>query len=76
MPRGLCCLPYALCLTHDCVASSCDSLIVKFADDTTIVGFIQLNNEATYRDQVDRLVGWCAENNLELIVNKTKEIIV
>ena len=41
-----------------------------------IAGFIQLNNETTYRDQVDRLVGWCDENNLELNVDKTKEIIV
>ena len=29
-----------------------------------------------YRDEVQRVVGWCANNNLALNVSKTKEMIV
>ncbi|XP_077990622.1 uncharacterized protein LOC144444944 [Glandiceps talaboti] len=76
-PQGCVLSPmlYSL-VTHDCASSASDSLIFKFADDTSIVGLIQYDNETAYRDQVDRIVGWCADNNLELNVDKTKEIIV
>ena len=50
--------------------------ILKFADDTTVPGLITNSNESEYRDQVNKLIGWCSENNLELNVDKTKETIV
>ena len=50
--------------------------IIKFADDTTVVGFITNNDEPVYRKEVWALGMWCQENNLSLNVYKTKEMIV
>jgi hypothetical protein len=50
--------------------------IIKFADDTTVVGLITDNNETAYREEVRDLAGWCQNNNLSLNVTKTKEMIV
>uniref|UniRef100_A0A8C7KLB1 Alkylated DNA repair protein AlkB homologue 8 N-terminal domain-containing protein n=1 Tax=Oncorhynchus kisutch TaxID=8019 RepID=A0A8C7KLB1_ONCKI len=50
--------------------------IIKFADDTTVVGLITNNDETAYREEVRALGVWCQENNLTLNVNKTKEMIV
>lgn len=36
----------------------------------------QICNGNIIGDEVDRLVGWCTDNNLTLNVKKTKEIIV
>ena len=33
--------------------------IIKFADDTTVVGLINKNNESAYRKEVQRLILWC-----------------
>ncbi len=44
--------------THDCVATHPLNTIIKFADDTTVVGKILNNNETAYRGEVDRLVGY------------------
>ncbi|KAM4529197.1 uncharacterized protein V3H82_027369 [Fundulus diaphanus] len=50
--------------------------IVKFADNTTVVGLIRDDNDQDYREEVEQLVGWCRDNSLILNVEKTKEIIV
>uniref|UniRef100_A0A673Y9S4 Molybdenum cofactor synthesis 2 n=1 Tax=Salmo trutta TaxID=8032 RepID=A0A673Y9S4_SALTR len=50
--------------------------IIKFADDTTVVGLITNNDEAAYWEEVRALGVWCQVNNLSLNVNKTKEMIV
>ncbi|KAI4873728.1 hypothetical protein NFI96_008038 [Prochilodus magdalenae] len=62
--------------THDCTARHSSNVIIKFADDTTIVGLISNNNEEAYREEVSFLTHWCRENNLSLNVSKTKELIV
>ncbi|KAK3516396.1 hypothetical protein QTP70_010494 [Hemibagrus guttatus] len=46
--------------------------ILKFADDTTVVGFNSKNDESAYREEVQRLTAWCRANNLTLNVDKTK----
>ena len=51
-------------------------IIVKFADDTTVIGLISDDDESAYRDDVKQLVSWCASNDLVLNVSKTKEIVV
>ena len=50
--------------------------IIKFADDTTVVGLISNNDETAYMEEVTALGVWCQENNLSLNVIKTKEMIV
>jgi hypothetical protein len=50
--------------------------IIRFADDTTVVGLITDNNETAYREEVRHLAGWCQNNNLSLNVTKTTEMIV
>ena len=50
--------------------------IIKFANDTTVVGLITDNDETAYREEVRDLVMWCQDNNLSLNVIKTKDMIV
>ena len=49
---------------------------IKFADDTTVEALIKNSDESPCRQEVDRLVSWCENNNLELNTSKTKEMIV
>ena len=62
--------------THDCVAKHDSNTIIKFADDTTVVGLITDNDETAYREDVRELAVWCLDNNISLNVSKTKELIV
>ncbi|KAI5611082.1 gastrula zinc finger protein XlCGF28.1-like [Silurus asotus] len=63
-------------LTHDCAPTHSSNHIIKFADDTTVVGLISRNDESAYREEVQRLTAWCGANNLSLNVDKTKEMVV
>ena len=63
-------------ITHDCVAMHASNSIIKFADDTTVVGLITNNNETAYMEEVRALAEWGQDNNLSLNVNKTKDMIV
>ncbi|KAK1802604.1 hypothetical protein P4O66_004246 [Electrophorus voltai] len=58
-------------LTHDCAVMHSSNHIIKFADDMTVVGLINQDNE-----EVQELVSWCKVNNLYLNVDKTKETVV
>ncbi|KAI4903352.1 hypothetical protein NFI96_000122 [Prochilodus magdalenae] len=46
--------------------------IVKFADDTAVVGCITNCDESGYRQEVEHLEGWCRKNNLCINIKKTK----
>ncbi len=62
--------------TADCRSLS-NHVIVKYADDTVIVGLISnKDDENDYVSEVDRFVNWCDQNFLNLNVKKTKEMIV
>ncbi len=63
-------------LTHDCTAKFSSNHIIKFADDTTVVGLISNNDETHYREEVAQLAEWCGANNLSLNVEKTKEVVM
>ncbi len=63
-------------LTHDCTAKSSSNHIIKFADDTTVVGLIRNNDETHYREEVAQLAEWYGANNLSLNVGKTKEVVM
>ncbi len=40
-------------VTHDCTATHSSNVIVKFADDTTVIGLITDNDETAYREEVE-----------------------
>ncbi|KAK3546037.1 hypothetical protein QTP70_019954, partial [Hemibagrus guttatus] len=63
-------------LTHECAAMHSSNYIIKFTNDTTVVGLISKNDESAYREEVQRLTAWCKANNLSLNVEKMKEMIV
>ncbi|KAK3548403.1 hypothetical protein QTP70_012646 [Hemibagrus guttatus] len=63
-------------LTHDCAAMHSSNHIIKFADDTTMVGLISKNDKSAYKEEVQRLTAWCKANNLFLNVEKMKEMVV
>ncbi|KAK3571337.1 hypothetical protein QTP86_007560 [Hemibagrus guttatus] len=63
-------------LTHDCAAMHSSNHIIKFANDTTVVGLISKNDGSAYREEVQRLTAWCKANSLSLNVDKTKEMVV
>ncbi len=62
--------------THDCIATHTSNVIVKFADDTTVIGLITDNDETAYREEVSTLTKGCQENHLSLNIDKTKELVV
>ncbi|KAI4888701.1 hypothetical protein NFI96_020696, partial [Prochilodus magdalenae] len=63
-------------LTYDCSPIHPGCHIVKFADDTAVVGCITNSDESGYRQEVEHLEGWCRKNNLCINIKKTKEMIV
>ena len=68
-------LLYSL-FTHDRMARHDSNTIIKFANDTTVVGLITNNDETACREEVRDLARWWQNNNLSLNVTNTKEMIV
>ena len=61
--------------TNDCSSESDNCVIVKYADDTVILGLISDENEVSYRQEIENMTEWCRAHNLLLNVKKTKEVI-
>ncbi len=76
-PQGCVLSPLLYSLyTHDCTATHSSNVIIKFADDTTVIGLITDNDETAYREEVSTLTKWYQENHLSLNIDKTKELVV
>lgn len=58
--------------TYDCSPRQLGNCIVKFADDTVVVGLVSHNDESSYRQEVKDLLDWCEENNRCISVRETK----
>ncbi|KAK3539832.1 hypothetical protein QTP70_013351 [Hemibagrus guttatus] len=62
--------------TNDCTSTDPSVKLLKFKDDTTVIGLIQDGDESAYRQEIEQLAAWCSLNNLELNTLKTVEMIV
>ena len=72
-PQGCVLRPLLYSLfTPNCAPSHTTNTILKFADDTTVMGLITTGDESAYREEVHRLTKWCSENNLSLNIKKNK----
>ncbi len=75
--NGLRSLPLLFSLyTNDCTSKDPSVKLLKFADDTTVIGLIQDGDESAYRQEVKELAVWCSLNNLALNTLKTVQMIV
>ena len=76
-PQGCVLSPLLFSLyTNSCTSSHQSVKLLKFADDTTLIGLISGGDESDYRWEIDNLVSWCSHNNLELNALKTVEMVV
>ncbi|KAM9832983.1 uncharacterized protein ACBT44_016340 [Syngnathus typhle] len=76
-PQGCVLSPLLFSLyTNDFSSGDSPVKLLKYADDTTLIGLIQHGDETAYRQEVERLVHWCSQNHLELNPLKTVEMTV
>ena len=71
-PQGCMLSPLLYSLfAHDCMTRhDSNTILIKFAVDTTVVGLIADNNETAYREEV-RDLAVCKDNNIFLNMIKT-----
>ena len=50
--------------------------LVKFSNNTKLVGKISNDEDALYHKQIENFVNWCDKNYLYLAVTKNKEMCI
>ena len=74
-PRSDCLGPACyIVAASDLQASHTRNVIIKFADDTYLI--VPAANSATCQDELDRVRQWAADNNLQLNLKKSKELLI
>ncbi len=59
--------------TNDCTSKDPSVKLLKFEDDTTVIGLIKDGDESAYRQEVEQLAVGCSLNNLELNTQNCEE---
>ena len=76
-PQGTVLAPFLFILyTSDFRADGDGCSLVKFADDTALIGLIKQDNSSTFLELIQRFVSYCRDNYLELNTSKTKELVI
>lgn len=74
-PQGCVLSPLLFILyANDCVSTVDGVDVLKYADDTVIVGYVK-DSESVYRQSIQTFATWCKDNYLQLNVSKTKEMV-
>ncbi len=75
-PQGCVLSPLLFSLyTNTCTLTDPSVKLLKFADDTTVIGLIKDGDKSAYRQEVEQQAVWCSLNNLELNNLKTVRMI-
>ena len=61
--------------TNDFCASQAGCLILKYADDTVVLGLIDKGDKTNYRIEIEYVIDWCNTYSLLLNASKTKELV-
>ena len=76
-PQGCVLSPLLFSLyTHDCVAMHSSNIILKYADDTTVMGMLVDDDDTAHREETSQLALRGQADNLTLNAKKTKELVI
>ena len=71
-PQGTVLAPFLFSM----YTSSASCPLVKFADDTSMVGLITNDYDTEYRQEIMSFIQYCKEDHLVLNVSKTKKMLI
>ena len=76
-PQGTVLAPFLFTLyTSDCKSTASSCPLVKFADDSAMMGLINNDDYSSYMLEINHFVEYCDRNYLVLNVKKIKEMLI